>query len=627
MKALLPEDPRWIGPHRMIAVIGRGGMGRVLLGRTPTGRLVAIKQIHPGRADDFEFRVRFHQEVASTRRLTGAYTAAVVDSEVDAENPWLATEYIAAPDLQSVVEKCGPLPLAGLRLLATGLASALIEVHRAALVHRDLKPGNVLLTPEGPRLIDFGIARAQDADTGPTMSGAALGSPAYMAPEQAEGKPVTAAADIFAVGALLTMAATGSSPFPGDSTPQIVYGVVHGTPDLRAVPHSLRDLVESCLAKDPVHRPSARQLLDQAERIPADSVWPHRVQDFIAAHRADAEWWASTGEREARYRDELARIAMRRRATLRWATAAVVTVLVFAGAVMGVHRWAATGGHAQPMTDPSLALTAAELRMLDPCKVIDRAIAGKLGTRIGDPEWLLSGGCGITVVDAAKQRVSYGLDVDGNFLGVEGMTPTGRAAGWTPIFIGKPVDSLCDSELVTQTGGQVTLKVYAEMLDSMTESAAACAAAEEAMIAVVGQLTVNVPLRNLPSSSVLRVDPCGVLDSALARGITGALGSRRTTPHACSLTGHNGSITTGLIESMRPDQVYGTKPTAQVGKYTAIITSQSDQECDLTYMVHPTTDNQAEQVQLSVTDFAKPSDPCTKTEQLLADIIARLPKS
>lgn len=183
MKALLPDDPRWIGPHHMIAVIGRGSMGRVLLGRTPTGKLVAVKQIPRSHTEDLEFRARLQRELETGKQLTDALSGAVVDSDLDAERPWLATEYLPAPDLATVIAGCGPLPVPGLRLLATGLAAALLEVHRSVLVHRRLEPGNVLLTPEGPRIIDFGLARPRTGDDPAESSG-------FVPPEQAEGQPV-----------------------------------------------------------------------------------------------------------------------------------------------------------------------------------------------------------------------------------------------------------------------------------------------------------------------------------------------------------------------------------------------------------------------------------------------------
>ncbi|MVU78925.1 protein kinase [Nocardia sp. ET3-3] len=607
MKALLPDDPRWIGPHHMIAVIGRGGMGRVLLGRTPTGKLVAIKQIHRSFTDDLEFRARFQRELETGKQLTGSYAGAVLDSDLDADRPWLATEYLPAPDLATVVTACGPLPLPGLRLLATGLATALLEVHRAVLVHRNLMPGNVLLMPEGPRIIDFGIVRPRETD-GPGDSAAA----AFQAPEQAEGQPVTSASDIYAVGMLLALAATGA---------------LSDTPDLQAIPHSLRKLVESCLAPDPAHRPSARQLLEQAERIPAESVWPQQVLEFIEAHRVDAEWWASSGEQETRYRDQLERLAGRRRRTIGLAAAGIVGVLVVGGALVGFGRSAATDGHASPRKDPALDLTAAELRMLDICAVLDKAVAGKLGTRTGDPATTPEGGCATTVVDSGQRKVHYTFDIPDHAIGVDQLTPTGRTVAWAPILSAGAADNKCDTAVVTQSGDAVPLRMSAEQLDPAAQPGTACAVAEQALVAVVQQLTEYAPQRQLPANSVLRLDPCAVLQDSMIREIAGELTDHQRTPHACTTVGRSGWVRVDLVEESRPDRGEWTYDTLQAGEFTAyVIGARSANDCDLAYLVRPTEKDNAEQLKLTVSDLSNSPDACGKAEKLLTDAIPHLPK-
>lgn len=178
MEPLTTDDPDRLGRYQMLAVIGRGGMGQVLLGRAPDGRLIAVKQIHRNLTGSPEFRARFHREVVASQQVTGAYTAGVVDADADAESPWLASEYIAGPSLQEAVARYGAFTPGALKLLLTGLAMALLEIHRTGLVHRDLKPSNVLLTNDGPRVIDFGIARAMEDDVALTATGAVIGSPA-----------------------------------------------------------------------------------------------------------------------------------------------------------------------------------------------------------------------------------------------------------------------------------------------------------------------------------------------------------------------------------------------------------------------------------------------------------------
>jgi hypothetical protein len=284
----------------MIAELGRGGMGRVLLGCAPDGRLVALKQVHPQFAHDDGFRARFRREVAASRKVSGAYTAAVIDADVDAPTPWLASVFVPGPSLREVVDALGGLPAESARRLAAGLATALIEIHRAGLVHRDLKPSNVLLAEDGPRVIDFGIARATD-DGGSELTGAGwlVGSPGYMSPEQVVGRPVTPASDVFCLGAVLAMACTRRDPFTGPATMDILDNVVRAEPDLRAVPERLREVVRWCLAKDPARRPTPAQLLVSLGEIPPSAqTWPPAVHQLIARQHADLRGLLDeTGER------------------------------------------------------------------------------------------------------------------------------------------------------------------------------------------------------------------------------------------------------------------------------------------------------------------------------------------
>ncbi|MGP4044735.1 protein kinase domain-containing protein [Streptomyces sp. 2A115] len=260
MKPLEVGEPAVVGPYRLLGRLGSGGMGRVYLGRSAGGRTVAVKIVHPHFALDEEFRARFRREVAAARRVGGAYTAPVLDADPDAPVPWVATAYAAGPSLTAAVADYGPLPDHSVRVLGAGLAEALSAVHGLDLVHRDVKPSNVLLTLDGPLLIDFGIARATDGTASLTSTGVSLGSPGYMSPEQILGKGVTGAADVFSLGAVLAYASTGSSPFPGDSSAALLYKVVHEEPELDALSGELRDLVADCLSKDPAGRPSPAAL-------------------------------------------------------------------------------------------------------------------------------------------------------------------------------------------------------------------------------------------------------------------------------------------------------------------------------------------------------------------------------
>ncbi|MBS2537457.1 serine/threonine protein kinase [Catenulispora sp. NF23] len=260
MRELQPGDPDRLGPFEIRSRIGSGGMGVVYLGRSPSGRLAAIKLVRPEVADDEEFRARFRREIDAARRVSGAFTAGVLDADPDAARPWLASAYIEGPSLRERVIDAGPLPLPEVRKLGAGLAEALADLHRVGLVHRDVKPGNVLLAADGPRLIDFGVIRS-DALAELTESGFIMGSAGYMAPEQAEGRHTGPEADVFSLGALLTFAATGRGPYGTGSAATLLLRTVNQAPDLTDVPAELRAVIQRCLAADPVDRPRDRDLI------------------------------------------------------------------------------------------------------------------------------------------------------------------------------------------------------------------------------------------------------------------------------------------------------------------------------------------------------------------------------
>ena len=271
-QALQPDDPQQIGPYRLRGQLGVGGMGRVFLGLSADGRPVAVKVVRPDLAADPEFRARFRREVAVARRVSGQFTTPVIDAELDSPMPWLATAYVAGPSLADAVAEHGPLPPAKVLELAAGLADGLSTIHAAGVVHRDLKPSNVLLAQDGPRLIDFGISRAVEASA-LTHTGMVIGSPGFMSPEQAEGREVGPASDIFSLGAVLAFAATGQGPFGAGSTPALVYRVVYRPPSLEHVPAEVRPLIERCLDKDPARRPAARDLLAKTEAVAPTAGW------------------------------------------------------------------------------------------------------------------------------------------------------------------------------------------------------------------------------------------------------------------------------------------------------------------------------------------------------------------
>ncbi|MFE4536990.1 PQQ-binding-like beta-propeller repeat protein [Streptomyces scopuliridis] len=260
MEPLEHADPRQAGPYRLLGRLGAGGIGVVYLGRSYGGRTVAVRLVRAELAHDAGFRARFRAEVAAARAISGAFTAPVVDADPDAVTPWMATVFVPGVSLHKAVRLNGPLPRAALLALATGVAEALAGIHAASLVHRDLKPGNVLLALDGPHLIDFGIARAADG-TRLTGRRPALGTTAFMPPEQTTGQPLTPACDMFSLGAALAFAASGSSVFGEGLGPDVRRRVVGGEPDLSMVPDELRPLVAACLARNPADRPTSRQAI------------------------------------------------------------------------------------------------------------------------------------------------------------------------------------------------------------------------------------------------------------------------------------------------------------------------------------------------------------------------------
>ncbi|MBO8185313.1 protein kinase domain-containing protein [Streptomyces spirodelae] len=269
MLALRDHDPERIASYRLLGRLGEGGMGVVYLARSSRGRMVAVKSIRAELAAVPDFRTRFANEITVAQQVGGEWTAAVLDADPHAERPWVATAYIPGPTLTDVVNRHGPLPERAVRGLASGLCEALADIHAAGLAHRDLKPSNIMITIDGPKVIDFGIVRALDDPTrgGLTSTGLIVGTPGFMAPEQIRGERLTQASDVFSLGAVLAFAACGNLAFetPGGQAHAIMYRVVHEEPDLTGVPNPLLPLIRDCLAKDPAARPTLDALRAREE--------------------------------------------------------------------------------------------------------------------------------------------------------------------------------------------------------------------------------------------------------------------------------------------------------------------------------------------------------------------------
>ncbi|GAA2733812.1 serine/threonine-protein kinase [Streptomyces nogalater] len=264
-RPLQADDPVAVAGYRPAARLGAGGMGRVYLSHTQGGRPVALKVVRPELADDPDFRRRFRREVTAARRVRGAYTAELIDADPDGTPPWLATVYVPGPSLADAVARRGPLPVAAVLWLMAGVAEALRAIHAEGVVHRDLKPSNVLLAADGPRVIDFGIAVAADG-TSYTATGSIIGTPAFMAPEQATGGEVTAATDVFALGQTAAFAALGRPLYGEGPGVNVLYRIVHSEPDLSLLPEPLRPLFARCLAADPAERATPAEIVRWCRR-------------------------------------------------------------------------------------------------------------------------------------------------------------------------------------------------------------------------------------------------------------------------------------------------------------------------------------------------------------------------
>lgn len=292
MLGLGGDDPQWLGPYRLRAVIGDGGMGRVYLATSQAGRPVAVKVIGPGRANQPGYRERFAREARAAMSVSGLYTASVVDADTASERPYLATEYLPAPSLAESVVKTGPLPPPTIFALAGGLAEALVAIHRAGLVHRDVKPHNILLAADGPVVIDFGIAVGDE--TSLTAVGMTVGTPGYIAPEVLHGKDPSPLSDVFSLGCVLVYAARGTGPFGTGDPLAIAHRSANGEPDLTGVPDEVKALVTPMLQRDPARRPTPAQLLQHVSLsssvIMHDGLWlPDRVRGLLSQRKQELQ--------------------------------------------------------------------------------------------------------------------------------------------------------------------------------------------------------------------------------------------------------------------------------------------------------------------------------------------------
>jgi eukaryotic-like serine/threonine-protein kinase len=356
------HDPEVVGPYRLLGRLGAGGMGQVYLGLSPVGEQVAVKVVHPGLAHDDRFRARFRREVEVGRSVSGPWVAAILDADPAATVPWLATEYVPGPGLDRAVDQLGPLPEPVVHTMAAGLARALAGIHGVGLVHRDVKPSNVLLGADRPRLIDFGISRATEG-TRMTTTGMVVGTPAFMSPEQAIGDDVGTASDVFSLGGVIVYALTGQAPF-GDAAPVVLLmRISDHEPDLSAVPVSLLTAVRACLAKEPASRPSAAELVASFDLpAPAGPGWLPASVAALASAAFDAATRVGANTRVAGTRQVTRPGTAQTRTINRRAVLAGVGVIAAAGA--GVLLLSRQPPVASTTTEPAPVPTASTAQVL-----------------------------------------------------------------------------------------------------------------------------------------------------------------------------------------------------------------------------------------------------------------------
>ncbi|WP_340685395.1 serine/threonine-protein kinase [Amycolatopsis coloradensis] len=611
MKPLNPGEPRQIGPHRIIAALGEGGMGRVVLGLAPDGRLVAVKQIHAQFAHDPRFRERFRREVTTSRMVSGAYTAAVMDADPEAETPWLASVFVTGPDLREAVDEFGPLPMAAVRLLASGLAAALTELHRAGLIHRDLKPGNIILAADGPRVIDFGIARAVEEAQHLTGTGSIIGSPAFMSPEQAGSGLVGTASDVFSLGAILVMASTGRGPFSGTSAPQTLYNVVHAEPELSAVPAEIRPLVERCLAKDPARRPTPEQILDFFGPVPPGiAPWPDVVHARI--QRQDAEVRAVLSLPIPAWRPPARPEPERKSRTGLVIAGALAVVAALIGTLVVVIQDATSPQDIGPATIPvAEALTLERLRRVDACTVLAGRFTEDLGTLKPDSNPLSPDRCTYSGSNGLRFDVRLGEPVVNGGIGA-----TNRTAEGLPLLRAS-FSGGCHA-LIPVTG---VPELYV-MLYNDTDVGDECAVADSALTVVLARLRTHEVDRADDPAGLLPLDPCVLPDAAVVAANMNGAPVRPISLRNCRWTGDGESLDVKVQRSLYVDDGRAVDLGNGV---TGYVSESSDSVCLLSWPHRTLPDGDAEYVSVWLQGYSG-DRACDRARAVAVSVLARLPK-
>ncbi|MGW9309759.1 protein kinase domain-containing protein [Saccharomonospora azurea] len=636
MTPLQPHDPRHVGPYRTLAALGGGGMGRVLLAAGPDGRPAAVKLVHDSLARKAVFRERFRREIAACRLVSGAYTAPVLGADPDAPTPWLATLYVPGPSLQQVVTDGGPLPAASVHRLAVGLATALADIHRAGLVHRDLKPSNVLLAHDGPRVIDFGIARAVEDDVELTGTDSVIGSPEYMSPEQAHGHALTAATDLFSLGTVLVFAATGTNPFAGSSAVQALYNVVHAEPDLRGVPEPLRDVVAACLARAPERRPTPEELLDRLVDIaavePGTAPWPYGVHERISTLEAQADRILTTPPAEATPTRARRRLLVGVAAVL--AVTGVLTTIGLAGGDRTLAGHASPGEGPAPRALPADGsadgtdeepedvdpLSRAGLRSIDPCKVLadESDLVPQIGVHLS--------ACTYEHDDGRWFALTLGDHVPGDPDPSDEVQDDTLDGLWLVVDEGGEgrceVGAILDDQDIT-----VSVDVDPGVGDVVDKP---CTAAHERLATALDVIQADAPERDPLPGSFATTDPCALIETSEVEDVFST--TPTVTPeglHSCEWD-VGGVLTLDLGNEVDPAKLPDTWTKDELGEHT--VYQQTDAgtanpPCALSW-AHLTNDDSLTQVvRLRYRPHGSTTvDACEAARSVATLVLERLPQ-
>ncbi|WP_433408244.1 protein kinase domain-containing protein [Saccharomonospora azurea] len=615
MKPLGADDPRIVGRYRTLAVLGEGGMGRALLAVGPDGRFAAVKLVFSSLAHDPVFRDRFRREVAASRLVSGAYTASVLDADTESDTPWLASLYVPGPSLADVLDEAGPFDVAGVRHLAVTLAVALADIHRAGLIHRDLKPGNVLITHDGPRVIDFGIARAADGSD-LTATNALIGSPAFMSPEQALGGQITPASDVFSLGSLLLTAATGTRPFAGTSTPQTLYNVAHLDPDLDGLAPELRTFVEPCLAKDPARRPTPQQLVDHLGPVTsATAPWPQAVQALVVRQEQRLRTVAQAPPPPPLPAPPSAAPtpSTRRRGfpvPVAAFTAALVAVLVVVLVnVLDDSESAPPVQASEPQVGEEEALSVERLRRVDPCTLLVEARIPSWGPLVPDTDSYSLDTCYYSGSESTRILLSLAT----------------RFQSGTP----EPGTSGRTVHLTTLTGCEAAIQLPEQPGYSLSvhdPDAESCEAPKQAVEEALQRLRGDDVLLDHPAGSAYPLDPCLLLDDAAVRDVLGPTKPTFDGLHTCRWEGSRSArlrIAPGFPGSEPPEGATN-RPVSLDGVEAEMVTDADRIYCRVHWAHRHIDDRHMEEV--SITYSQDEPVPCEPAQQLASEIVATLPR-